>query len=160
VEQATSVEQMWSAFLLARPDLVGPADSYSAWHFCDNESDADELARLVISGHKRATAGALWSYELEGEPLPLVGDFSVITDWHDEARCIIRATHVEVVAFDDVSEEFAATEGEGDGSLAYWRKVHEDAFTREFVGTDHAFALGMPVVCQCFEVVFSAESDS
>ncbi|MCT4606010.1 MAG: ASCH domain-containing protein [Marinisporobacter sp.] len=29
------------------------------------------------------------------------------------------------------TEEFAKTEGEGDKSLKYWRKVHIDFFTRE-----------------------------
>ncbi len=33
----------------------------------------------MLDGRKRATAGALWSYEAEDEPVPQVGDFSVIT---------------------------------------------------------------------------------
>lgn len=149
-----TVEALWAAFLAARPDLVSLAATYSSWHFCDNQADADELVALVCAGVKRATAGALWSYELEGEPLPRVGDFSVITDWVGEARCVIQTTSVEVVPFAAVSSEFAAIEGEGDASLAYWRQAHEAAFTRELAGHGLELSEEMPVVCECFEVVF------
>jgi len=154
--QSESVEAMWVAFLSACPDLASPGDGYSAWHFCDNQADADELAELVRAGRKRATAGPLWSYEAEGEPLPKIGDVSVITDWAGEACCVIRTISVEVVAYDDVSEEFAATEGEGDRSLSYWRKVHWAAFTRSLEEIDKVPMLDMPVVCERFEVVFGA----
>jgi len=150
----TSAEQLWAAFLEERPGVAGPGDTYSAWHFCDNQADADELVELVLSGRKRATAGALWSYDAEDEPLPQVGDFSVVTDWSGVARCIIRTVTVEVVAFDAVSEEFAAAEGEGDGSLTYWRDAHRAAFSRELGASGRSPRPDMPVVCERFEVVF------
>jgi|GEM_PF-2082915 len=82
-----SPEELWALCLAVRPDVVGPEAAYWAWHFCDNQADADELAELVVAGFKRATAGALWSYEAEDEPLPQIGDLSVITDWSGAARC-------------------------------------------------------------------------
>lgn len=156
--ESESVIAMWSALVSARPDLAVEGATYSAWHFCDNESDANELADLVLSGKKRATAGLLWSYEAEGEPLPVVGDLNIVTDWEGRARCVIRTTSVEVVPFADVTPEFAAIEGEGDGSLGYWREVHEAAFTRELAGASQAFEPSMPVVCECFEVVLGDAS--
>ena len=149
-----AVEELWEAFVEARPDLAGPDTAYVAWHFCDNQADADELVELVLAGRKTATAGALWSYELEGEPVPRPGDFSVVTDWSGAARCVIRTTVVEVVPFDRVGAEFAAAEGEGDRSLGSWREAHWAAFSREFAGTERAVAPDMPVVCERFEVVF------
>ncbi len=155
MSESSSVEQMWDAFVLARPEAATHGGRYTAWHFCDNQADADELAELVLAGRKQATAGALWAYEDEGEELPLVGDYSVVTDWNGTAQCVIQATAVEVVPFDEVSEEFAAREGEGDGSLAYWRDVHSVAFTRELEGSERIPSSDMPVVCQEFRVVFS-----
>lgn len=149
-----SVAAMWAAFAEARPDLVDEKTTYEAWHFCDNESDANELAELVLAGTKRATAGLLWSYEAEGEPLPEVGDLHVITDWEGQARCVIRTTSVEVVPFEAVTREFAAIEGEGDGSLEYWREVHEAAFTRELADSGRTLEPTSPVVCQCVELVY------
>ncbi len=151
-----SVTALWAAFAEARPDLVGPDTTYSAWHFCDNEADADELVELVLAGVKRATAGLLWSYEAEGEDVPRPGDLSVVTEWSGRARCVIRATAVEVVPFGEVTAEFAAVEGEGDGSLDYWRRAHEAAFTRELAGSGHTLSAESLVVCERFEVVFEA----
>jgi len=154
---AESVEEMWAAYLAACPGpeaAAAAAASYSAWHFCDDQAAADGLAELVVSGRKRATAGSLWTYELENEPLPQVGDLSVITDWKGRARCIICTTAVEVVPCDAVTAEFAATEGEGDGSLEYWRRAHWEFFTRELEGTGREPRPDMPVVCERFEVVF------
>ena len=53
-----------------------------------------------------------------------------------------------------MSEEFAAAEGEGDGSLAYWRDAHWAAFSREFAAAGRSPSPDMPVVCERFEVVF------
>lgn len=155
-----SVTDMWSALAKARPDLVDEHTTYTAWHFCDNKSDADELAELVLDGRKRATAALRWAYEFDNEPLPLVGDLSVVTDWEGRARCVIRLTSVEVVPFQAVPPEFAAAEGEGDGSLEYWRAVHRDAFGRELKEAGLALEPEAPVVCMRFEVVFGGRLGS
>jgi uncharacterized protein YhfF len=149
---ADSVETMWDA--LAAQNPAAAEAGYSAWHFCDNKVDANELAELVLAGTKRATAGLVWAYEAEDEPLPQVGDYSVVTDWDGNARCIIRSTSVEIVPFDAVSAQFAATEGEGDGSLDYWRRVHEVAFTRELSESGEAFHPEILVVCETFELAY------
>lgn len=85
----------------ARPDLAGPETRYEAWHFCDNQADADELVELVLAGVKRATASDLWSCQDEDEPVPQAGDVSVVTDWSGAARCVIRTTSVETVPCDE-----------------------------------------------------------
>jgi len=158
VKDLQSPDELWIAFAAARPDLVGDASAFSSWHFCDNQQDADELVALVLAGVKRATAGCLLSYELDGDPIPQVGEFSVVTDWTGHARCVIRATSVEVVAFSDVSEEFAAAEGEGDGSLEYWQEAHRAAFGRELALTGRALGADTRVVCEQFEVVFAGSA--
>ena len=149
-----SVREMWRAFCAERPDLADLDTPYAAWHFCDNQKDADELVELVLAGQKRATAGALWSYEAEGEAIPAVGDFSVVTEWSGVARCVIRTIAIEIMPFDEVTEEFAATEGEGDGSLEYWRRGHWAHFTREAELSGRMPTPDMPVVCERFEAVF------
>ena len=56
--------------------------------------------------------------------------------------------------FCEVSEQFAAAEGEGDKSLAYWRRVHEKFFTEELQTAELYFSSEMKVVCELFEVVY------
>jgi uncharacterized protein YhfF len=158
-EPADSPKAMWEAFLASTHDPP-TAPSYTAWHFCDTQELADALAELVRAGRKRATTAALWTHEPIGEPLPRPGDLSVVTDWSGRARCIIRTTSVEIVAFSEVDDEFARAEGEGDGSLAYWRQAHWAYFTRELASLGRLPADDMPVVCERFEVVYGASQGS
>jgi uncharacterized protein YhfF len=53
----------------------------------------------------------------------------------------------------EIDEAYAATEGEGDGSLAYWRRVHWDFFSKECVSIGRDPSEEMPVVCEIFRVV-------
>ena len=50
--------------------------------------------------------------------------------------------------------EHAEAEGEGDRSLEFWRRVHEDFFTRH-ASHDRGFAADMPVVLEDLRVVYS-----
>jgi len=106
---------------------TGGADEgrfYEAFCFGDSEELAGELAELVLCGTKRATAGSVWSVEAEGRRLPRPGDLSIVTDWSGQPLCVIETQSVDVVPFREVTAEFAAAEGEGDGSLSYWREAH------------------------------------
>ena len=112
------------------------------------------LAELTRKGIKTATASAGPLYELEGEPLPQAGEYSVILDSRDDAVCVIRTTRVYTTPFCEVTAEHARKEGEGNRSLAYWRQVHEDFFRTELAGAGLEFTPDMPVVCEEFEVVY------
>ena len=46
-------------------------------------------------------------------------------DSKEDAKAIIETTSVSIVPFNQVTEEFAQKEGEGDKTLASWRKIHE-----------------------------------
>ena len=148
------IRAFWGEFLKE----VGndpPKYFYEAFHFDDNESDAEALAKLVLTETKRATAGLLWSFEAAKKPLPKKGMFSVVTNWHSEPLCVIETTHVSVTPFEEVSEHFAAKEGEGDKTLDYWRIVHWSYFGRECERIGKTPSSCMPVVCEEFCLVYS-----
>lgn len=145
-----TAEQMWAAFQQTHPQ----AAEYEAWAFCGGGEAADELAALVMSGDKVGTASAYAPYEKEQEPLPQVGNYSVILDSKEQAVCIIQTTRVSVVPFDEVSAHHAYCEGEGDKSLAYWREVHTRFFTKELAEIGMAFDEKMLVVCEEFARVY------
>ena len=127
---------------------------YEAFHFDDNERDANALAGLVLSGTKCATASLLWTYEASKKPLPIPGSLSVVTNWDGEPLCVIETEEVKVTAYNEVTEEFAAAEGEGDCTLSYWRKVHWLYFGRECSRLGKKPSPKMPVVCEKFFVVY------
>lgn len=126
-----------------------------SWSFGGTPEQADELLRLVLDGAKTATASALWDYEAEGEPVPEVGGLGIVLDSDGRPRALLATTRVDVVPFDQVTEEHARLEGEGDGSLAHWRSEHE-RFFGEFAAHDRGFARDMPVVCERFTVLHTA----
>ena len=86
------------------------------------------------------------------------GDLSVVTRWSGAPVCVIETRQIEVLPFEQVSAEFAAFEGEGDGSLAYWRRVHWAYFGRECIRLGREPSLAMPVVCERFGVLYRANA--
>jgi len=81
VDLPEAVRPFWNAFVAkAGPDAT--ARFYEVFHFDDNEPSANELADLVLSGLKRATACLVWVYEARRMPIPKPGDLSVVTWWN------------------------------------------------------------------------------
>lgn len=113
-----------------------------AWSFGDNPEQADRLLGLVLDGTKTATSSALSEYD--DAPLPREGDLSIVVDGAGHPKALIRTTDVAVVPFGEVSDDFAAAEGEGDRSLEAWRTDHTEFFTR---------VLGLVTVPEDFMVV-------
>ena len=147
------VANFWDAFTRA---TSGVAESrfYEVFAFGDSQQLADSLAELVLSGVKRATAASAWSFEAEGKRFPRPGDLSIVTSSAGTPLCVIETLMVDLVPFNEVTAEFAATEGEGDGSLAFWRQAHTHYFTRECARIGRRFTQDMPVACERFRVVF------
>ena len=83
----------------------------------------------------------------------MVGDIEVVVDHHREPVLVTRVVGVEIHPFNEVGADFAAREGEGNGSLAYWRSAHWAFFSRECRRIGRAPSEEMPVVCASFEVL-------
>ncbi|RVL95607.1 ASCH domain-containing protein [Sinorhizobium meliloti] len=103
-------------------------------------ASADEGVRVIIEGIKTATSSPLWDFP-DG-CIPFEGALSVLLDGQGKARAILETVSVEIIPFDQVSEDFAFAYGEGDRSLTWFRNAigrwYEDyaaksgaAFTRE-----------------------------
>ncbi|MGN0643748.1 ASCH domain-containing protein [Gemmiger sp.] len=145
-----TAQQMWQQYTALHPTGA----SYEAWAFCGGGEAADRLARLVLAGTKTATASALIAYETEGEEPPKPGCYSVVLFDSGEAACVIRTDHVSIVPFDEVPARHAWLEGEGDRSLAYWRKVHRQAFAPDYEAAGRPFDEKGLCVLEEFTVVF------
>lgn len=121
--------------------------------FGDSEALSAELIALIQHGTKRGTCSMLESWQFDGEPFPQAGDIGIVLDYFDRPVMIQRTLHVEITPYNEVSEAFAASEGEGDLSLAYWREAHWDFFSRESERIGRTLDENMPLVCETFEVV-------
>ena len=146
------VNQFWNQFIQKYPEYENEPIP-KAEHFCDNEKDANELAELVFKEIKTGTCGALSSYEYYKEELPKVGTLWIITDFKGKPICITKTTKVYIVAYKDVTEDWAIKEGEGDLSLEYWQKAHWSFFERDLAPYNAKPFLDMKLVCEEFEVL-------
>lgn len=113
------------------------------WAFGDTEQVADDLLALVLNGTKTATCAAL-----DDEGVPQAGDVFVVVNGRNEPVCAVELTDVELKTFDQVDEAHALAEGEGDRTLAYWRKTQQ-RFFEEY----ELFSPDMMLICMQFEVL-------
>lgn len=147
-----AVEEFWASYRAAS----GVADQpYEVVSFGDSPALADELLALVRAGRKRGTASLLRDYTAETVPKP--GDHVLVLDGAGTPACIWRSAQIDIRPFIEVGEDFAAAEGEGDGSLAFWREGHSRYFGRQAAREDFPMHDRIEVVCERFEVVWPPE---
>lgn len=124
-------------------------DGHRLIEFGDDAEMRDRLLDFVFNGNKRATAAMLdYDYD-EDEPVEAVGEFSILVGNENEPLGKIQITRVDVVRFDEVSDEFALAEAEGDLSGDDFRNSHR-AF---WEGCDYEVKPESMVVCAWFELV-------
>ena len=101
----------------------------------------DKLVAAVLSGKKTATSGLAIEWELEGEPLPVVGQRHTVVDSDERPVGVIETTSVEVMRLGDADLRLARDEGEDFEDVAQWRLEHERFWNEEVVPTLPAGAL-------------------
>ena len=139
--------------MLRRRGVALPEGNVRVGAFGDSAELSHELLALIRSGKKRGGACLLWSYETEGEALPAVGDIEVVLDHLNQLALISRIVNVDAKPFNEVGADFAAVEGEGDGSLEYWQREHWNYFSRECARLGRGPTESMMVICETFEVL-------
>ena len=146
-------DDLWAEYI----DNGNKDEKHEAWAFCGGGREADELLALVKEGKKRGTASSLIAYRVENEPLPKVGDKSIILDSNNEAHLIIVTRKVTVTPFLQVHPYHGYMEGEGDRSLNYWREVHEIFFKPDYEAAGKDFDPMGEAVLEEFDVIYPPE---
>ena len=145
---------LWAEY--CKQKNIPPDTPYEAWAFGADGETADKLAELVVRGIKFGTASAYDDYVAEDalDELPQVGDYSVILNSAEEAVCVIRNYDVYLRSFREVPPFHAYAEGEGDRSLAYWRRVHKAFFQACAAESGIPFTEESLVVCEKFSLEY------
>ena len=131
--------------------------SFSAFSFGDSPALANELAALVRAGQKRATASLPIEFISEGLQLPAPGDVSIVTLADGAPVAIIELFEVRQILFQRVDAAFAADEGEGDGSLTWWRAAHRAYFDRVCARLGGELEETTLILCQRFRLVWTGD---
>jgi uncharacterized protein YhfF len=151
LQKTKQTEEFWQTFA----EHAGQADAdYVVVAFGDNPDMATELAALVVSGIKRATASLVRDFSSPDNPLPRVGDFVVIVDGTGSPQCIYRTTEIEIKPLIAVDERFAWDEGEGGRTLDWWLPAHRRYFGRQAGLVGFKMHDNIETVFERFEVVW------
>jgi uncharacterized protein YhfF len=120
----------------------------------DGPEMADELGALIAAGTKTATCSALVEWEHDGDDLPEPGLLTIVLDGKERPLCIIETTEVLVKPFNQVDEQFAYDEGEGNRSLVFWRSAHRRFFERCLPAIGAQFTEDILLVCERFHLIY------
>jgi Uncharacterized protein conserved in bacteria len=145
-------EEFWKEFL-QKTDKDSKTEYFESFHFCLTEELANSLLELVLCGKKTATTSSLLEYEKTGERLPQVGDYSIVTDWDKNPRCVIETTAVTILPFNEMTFDICRREGEDD-TLESWQDGHRRFFSEDGKEVGYEFTETMPVVFEDFKVVY------
>lgn len=126
---------------------------FECFAFGDSPEMADELLNLVLTGKKTATVSII----LDDEPMPSVGDLSLVLDGRGNPACVIKTVYLETVKFCDLTWDMVKLEGEDD-SFEQWRLGNIRYWTRDAAKRGYTFTDQTPVTFERFEVVENLEA--
>jgi uncharacterized protein YhfF len=155
MNQSSKIETFWQDYLstLSEEDRKN-ASAYLVDDFADTPEAATKVGKLVRDGIKTTTSSLLWGLEHAAEPLPKVGDISVVVDGNGSPLCVTEMMEVEIRPFNMVDEQFAFEYGEGERTLAYWLSDNWDFHSRWCREIGREPSESMPIVFQRFRLLY------
>ncbi|HRW10534.1 MAG TPA: ASCH domain-containing protein [Caldilineaceae bacterium] len=155
MNQQIKTDLFWQSYLATLSEVERSKGlTYGVDQFADTPEAATKVGKLVRDGVKSTTSSLVWGLEAIGEPLPVVGEIELIVDGQGEPLCIIELIDVEIKPFNAVDEQFAFDYGEGDRTLAGWRRDNWDFYARWCVEIGRTPSETMPIAFQRFRVVY------
>jgi uncharacterized protein YhfF len=93
----------------------------------------DRLVAAVLNGEKTATSSLLAEWQVDDEPLPMVGERQTVVDSAGKPVGEIEVLAVDVIQLGDADSGLASEEGEGFASVDDWKSAHERFWTDEVI---------------------------
>ncbi len=151
-----SARELWANFLKGQIVPVRRIQP-RVMHFYDSQEESLRALRLVLEGTKTSHTHCLQAMQLNNEILPRIYDFVVLTDYHGEARCIVKNSSVKLLPWFNVTDEMARTDGAIDLGLHEWKDRHWTYFGRELARHGKVPRKSMIVVHQKFELIYTGK---
>lgn len=144
-------KKYWEEFWQGELPLINVTAEQWGW---EGTPMADELSDLILKGIKTASCASYDEYlHCNEDPLARVGDYTIVLNSKDEPVGIIKYTHITIMPMNEVTEEIARAEGEGDLSYDYWYKGHKKFFIELMPQIGKVFYEEMPLVVERFELI-------
>ncbi|MBT4890371.1 MAG: ASCH domain-containing protein [Rhodospirillales bacterium] len=124
----------------------------------DRVSAIDAIGELSLSNQKRGTAHLELQFKTDGIPMRNIGDYWIVLKCDGSPICVVKIIALDIVPFNQVGPVFAASEGEGDLSLDYWRNVHGRYFKAQCERWGKEWRDDFSVVCESFITVYRPDA--
>jgi uncharacterized protein YhfF len=119
-----------------------------------DEEECNWFIQRVLSGEKKANTCSLESMELDLEPIPKKGEFSVLTDYYGKPVAVLETLDVQIIGFNNISWEMAQKAGNAN-SMEEWREAEIQYLEEDGELMGYEFSSSMPIVFEEFKVVYS-----
>ena len=114
-------------------------------------SDADELAKKVQTGEKIATSSLYDYYCMHLKEMIKENEYASILDSQGREVCIIQINRIKIIEFQNITNEFAIDEGDGD--LENWLKIHTEYYSLLLDKIGKRLTGETKLLCEWFTVV-------
>jgi uncharacterized protein YhfF len=154
-KKTPEVEAYWQK---ARKALGLPEQDYHVSTFSDPRYSqrTDYISDLASKGVKQGTCHIELDFEVNKVRRRKPGDHWVVIDSKNNPLCVIKVTRVDIKPFNQIGEDFAKVENEGDGTFKYWYDGHLGYFERQCKAWDKEWRMDAPCVCEYFTKVYPA----
>ncbi len=107
----------------------------------------------ILSGKRTAIFSSFASYSVDGEPLPVSGEYYLVFDRGNNPRAVIQIESVDVLPFSEITWGLAQKEGE-DENLEQWRSRTQENLEEEGDIVGFTFSPDIKLIVQTFSVVY------
>lgn len=147
-------QDFWAAFL---EQTDAPENSYCSryTYFGTGEAESVEILEQLLRGEKTAISHCVPYYIVTRSPMPKAGDYTMVTDFYGNPCCILRCTGVVIEPVNELSEDVAKLECQGE--LPAWREKKAEEFQALSKRAGFHYNEGLPVLMELVEVVFPAK---
>ena len=150
-----SVYEMWNDYTKSNPEFK-KGELPDSWSFHNNKADANRLAKLVLSGQKKAGSGLYTWYKEANLDLPKIGTKHIITDFDGKALAIIEIKKVDTIPFNQISKDYAELDmGTKIDPLKKWKKAHWNFFSKVLQENGETPTEEMLIVCERFKIIWT-----
>jgi uncharacterized protein YhfF len=124
----------------------------------ERHASIDSIGALAVQSRKRGTCHQAMQFEMDNVPMRRVGDHWIVVKTDGTPVCVVRIIGINIVPFNQVGPEFAASEGPERGlipSHENWSHGHRGYFKGQCERWGVPWREDNPVVCESFITVYS-----
>lgn len=148
----SEADKFWQQFIKAtgrNPEIGCAGDLFFEAKGFTNDAQVAN----ILSGKRTAIFSSFASYSVDGEPLPVSGEYYLVFDRGNNPRAVIQIESVDILPFNEIPWSLAQKEGE-DENLEQWRARTQENLEEEGDIVGFTFSPDIKLIVQTFSVVY------